>query len=309
MGLDAIVLILVATVAASVPLILAALGELVVEKSGVLNLGVEGMMAVGAIVAFAVAVETQQLSLAALAGALAGALMSLIFAFITLTLMANQVATGLALTLFGTGLSAFLGLKYTSVALDGAKAMTIPILSDIPVLGKLLFSYNGFVYFAVLVFLAISWFLYRSRAGLVLRAIGESPSSAHALGASVIKVRYLAVLFGGAMAGLAGAYLSTAYTPLWAEGMIAGRGWIALALVVFATWRPARVLIGALLFGGVTIAQFHVQGIGIEIPAQFLSMLPYLATILVLVVISRDAGLIRLNAPASLGQPFHKQGH
>ena len=309
MGLDAIVLILVATVAASVPLILAALGELVTEKSGVLNLGVEGMMAVGAIVAFAVAVETQQLILAAIAGAVAGAVMSLIFAFITLTLMANQVATGLALTLFGTGLSAFLGLKYTSVALDGAKAMAIPVLSDIPVLGTLLFSYNGFVYFAVLVFLAISWFLYRSRAGLVLRAIGESPSSAHALGASVIKVRYLAVLFGGAMAGLAGAYLSTAYTPLWAEGMIAGRGWIALALVVFATWRPVRVLIGALLFGGVTIAQFHVQGIGIEIPAQFLSMLPYLATILVLVVISRDAGLIRLNAPASLGQPFHKQGH
>lgn len=309
MHLDTILLILVATVAASIPLIFAGLGELIVEKSGVLNLGVEGMMAVGAITAFIVAAETHQLALAALAGAAAGALMALLFGFITLSLMANQVATGLALTLFGTGLSAFMGLKYTSVALDGMKAWQIPLLSDIPVLGKLLFSYDPLVYVAVIVFVAISWFLYRSRAGLILRAVGESPNSAHALGYPVIKIRYFAVLFGGAMAGLGGAYLSIVYTPLWAEGMVAGRGWIALALVVFATWRPARVLVGALLFGGVTIAQFHVQGLGVEIPAQFLTMLPYLATILVLVVISRDAGLIRLNAPASLGQPFHHQTH
>ncbi len=309
MNMDTVILILAATVAAGVPLIFAALGELVVEKSGVLNLGVEGMMIVGAISAFIVAAETQQLWLAAVAGALAGSLMALIFGVITLSLMANQVATGLALTLFGVGLSAFIGLDYSSVALEGMKALSIPLLSSLPVVGKLLFSYDGLVYLAFALFFAVWWFLYRSRAGLVLRAVGESPSSAHALGYPVIRIRYWAVLFGGAMAGLGGAYLSIAYTPLWADGMTAGRGWIALALVVFAAWRPGRVLVGALLFGGVTIAQFHVQGTGIEIPSQFLSMLPYVATIVVLVVISRDAGVIRLNAPASLGQPYHNELH
>lgn len=309
MNMDTVILILAATVAAGVPLIFAALGELVVEKSGVLNLGVEGMMIVGAISAFIVAAETQQLWLAAVAGALAGSLMALIFGVITLSLMANQVATGLALTLFGVGLSAFIGLDYSSVALEGMKALSIPLLGSLPVVGKLLFSYDGLVYLAFALFFAVWWFLYRSRAGLVLRAVGESPSSAHALGYPVIRIRYWAVLFGGAMAGLGGAYLSIAYTPLWADGMTAGRGWIALALVVFAAWRPGRVLVGALLFGGVTIAQFHVQGTGIEIPSQFLSMLPYVATIVVLVVISRDAGVIRLNAPASLGQPYHNELH
>lgn len=309
MDTNTFILILVATVAAAVPLIFAALGELVVEKSGVLNLGVEGMMIVGALFAFIVAAETGQLWLAAIVGALAGAGMALIFGFITLSLMANQVATGLALTIFGVGLSAFIGQGYTSVALDGVKALNIPVLSALPVVGKLLFSYNILVYLALAAFIAVAWFLYKTRAGLILRAVGESPSSAHALGYQVIRIRYLAVLFGGAMAGLGGAYLSLAYTPLWAEGMTAGRGWIALALVVFATWRPGRVLIGALLFGGVTIAQFHVQGLGVEIPSQFLSMLPYLATIIVLVLISRDAGVIRLNAPASLGQPWHNELH
>ncbi len=309
MSLDSIVLILTATVGASIPLLYAALGELIVEKSGVLNLGVEGMMIVGAITAFIVATETGQLWLAVIAGMGAGALMALIFGFITLSLMANQVATGLALTIFGIGLSAFIGQAYTSVALDGVKAPHIPLLSDIPVLGKLLFSYDPLVYLAVAVFAGVTWFLYRSRPGLILRAVGESPHSAHALGYGVIRIRYLAVLFGGAMAGLGGAYLSIAYTPLWAEGMTAGRGWIALALVVFSTWRPGRVLLGALLFGGVTIAQFHIQGTGVEIPSQFLSMLPYLATIVVLVIISRDATVIRLNAPASLGQPYHDELH
>ena len=309
MNMDTVILILVATVGASVPLIFAALGELVVEKSGVLNLGVEGMMIVGAITAFMVSAETGQLWLGALAGIVAGMLMSLIFAYITLNLMANQVATGLALTIFGVGLSAFIGQGYTSVALAGVKGLSIPVLSELPVVGKLLFSYNIFVYLAFFMFVLIWWFLYRSRRGLVLRAVGESPSSAHALGYQVIRIRYYAVLFGGGMAGLGGAYLSIAYTPLWAEGMTAGRGWIALALVVFATWRPGRVVIGALLFGGVTIAQFHVQGTGVEIPSQFLSMLPYLATIIVLVLISRDAGAIRLNAPASLGQAFHNELH
>ena len=309
MSLDSIVLILTATVGASIPLLYAALGELIVEKSGVLNLGVEGIMIVGAITAFIVATETGQLWLAVIAGMGAGALMALIFGFITLSLMANQVATGLALTIFGIGLSAFIGQAYTSVALDGVKALHIPLLSDIPVVGKLLFSYDLLVYLAVAVFAGVTWFLYRSRPGLILRAVGESPHSAHALGYGVIRIRYLAVLFGGAMAGLGGAYLSIAYTPLWAEGMTAGRGWIALALVVFSTWRPGRVLLGALLFGGVTIAQFHIQGTGVEIPSQFLSMLPYLATIVVLVIISRDATVIRLNAPASLGQPYHDELH
>ncbi len=309
MDTNTVILILAATVAAAVPLIFAALGELVVEKSGVLNLGVEGMMIVGALFAFIVAAETGQLWLAAMVGALAGASMALIFGFITLSLMANQVATGLALTIFGVGLSAFIGQGYTSVALDGLKELSIPGLSALPIVGKLFFAYNILVYLALAAFIAVAWFLYKSRAGLILRAVGESPSSAHALGYRVIRIRYLAVLFGGAMAGLGGAYLSLAYTPLWAEGMTAGRGWIALALVVFATWRPGRVLMGALLFGWVTIAQFHVQGLGVEIPSQFLSMLPYMATIVVLVLISRDAGVVRLNAPASLGQPWHNELH
>ncbi len=309
MNADTVILILVATITAGVPLIFAALGELVVEKSGVLNLGVEGMMIVGAISGFMVAAESGQLWLGVLAGAGAGMLMALIFAFITLTLMANQVATGLALTIFGIGLSAYMGQAYSSVALEGIKSLHIPLLSDLPVLGQLLFSYDPLVYLALLLFPLLVWFLYHSRGGLVLRAIGESPTSAHALGYSVIRIRYQAVLFGGAMAGIGGAYLSLAYTPLWAEGMTAGRGWIALALVVFATWRPGRVLLGAFLFGGVTIAQFHVQGLGVDIPSQFLSMLPYLATIAVLVLISRNAKTIRLNAPASLGQAFHREVH
>ncbi|PID49326.1 MAG: ABC transporter permease [Proteobacteria bacterium] len=309
MSSDTLLLMIAATVTASVPLIFAALGELVVEKSGVLNLGVEGMMSVGAVVAFMVAAESGSLGLAALAGALASALIALIFAFITLTLMANQVAAGLALTLFGVGLSAFIGQEYSSVALHGLQALSIPLLSELPLVGKLFFAYDVMVYAAFALFIGVSWFLYHSHSGLVLRAIGESPASAHALGYSVTGIRYLAVLFGGAMAGLGGAYLSIAYTPLWAEGMTAGRGWIALALVVFATWRPNRVVWGALLFGGVTIAQFHVQGSGIAWPSQFLSMLPYLATIIVLVIISRNVNLIRLNAPASLGQVYHRDTH
>lgn len=309
MDANTLILILVATVAAAVPLIFAALGELVVEKSGVLNLGVEGMMVVGALFAFIVAAETGQMWLGVIVGALAGAAMALIFGFITLSLMANQVATGLALTIFGVGLSAFIGKAYTSVAVEGVRELSIPVLSDLPIVGKLFFSYDILVYLAFAAFFAVAWFLYKTRAGLILRAVGESPSSAHALGYRVIRIRYFAVLFGGAMAGLGGAYLSLAYTPLWAEGMTAGRGWIALALVVFATWRPGRVLIGALLFGGVTIAQFHAQGLGVDIPSQFLSMLPYLATIIVLVLISRNAGFIRLNAPASLGQPWHNELH
>src|SRR5205809_999940 len=295
--IDSIVPILAAAIAAGTPLVFAAWGELVVERSGVLNLGVEGMMLVGAIAGFSTGAATGNLWLGALAGMAAGAAMSVIFAVLTLNLMANQVASGLALTLFGVGLSAFLGKPYESVSLTVVPPPAIPLLSQIPVLGPLLFNYHVLVYVSWALFAAIAWFLYKSRAGLVLRSIGESPESAHAIGYPVIRIRYLATLFGGAMAGLGGAYLSEFYAPLWVEGMTAGRGWIALALVVFATWRPARVMIGAYLFGGVTIAQFFAQGGGIAIPAPFLSALPYLATIIVLVVISRNVATIRLNSP------------
>ncbi len=305
MDFDIFIQILAAAIAAGTPFVYAALGELVTEKSGVLNLGVEGMMLVGAISGFIAMAKTGSLIVAILCGMSAGALMAFIFAVLTLTLMANQVASGLALTIFGVGLSAFLGLKYTSIALPGVPEIHIPFLSDIPVLGRLFFSYDILIYSSLILFAAISWFLYKTKAGLILRGIGEAPKSAHALGYNVIGIRYLAVLFGGAMAGLGGVYLSVAYTPMWVEGMVAGRGWVALALVVFATWRPARVMAGAYLFGGITIAQFHIQGFGIEIPAQLLSMLPYIATIIVLVFISRDQNTIRLNSPASLGQTYH----
>ena len=297
--------LLVLTLAAGTPLVYAALGELVTEKSGVLNLGVEGMMLVGAVVSFAVAATTKNPWLGVAAGVAAGAALSAVFAVLTLSLMANQVATGLALSLFGVGLSAFLGLDYVSVVIEGIRPLAIPGLSDLPVVGKLLFGHNPLVYLSLGLFALIQWFLYRTRAGLIVRAVGESPQSAHAIGYPVVRIRYLAVMFGGACSGLAGAYLAIAYTPLWVEGMTAGRGWIALALVVFATWKPWRVLAGAYLFGGVTLAQFQVQALGVEIPSQYLSMLPYLATIVVLAIISRDAATIRMNAPASLGKPYH----
>jgi len=307
LSLDTIISIFVAAIAAGTPLVYAALGELITEKSGVLNLGVEGMMLMGAVTAFIIKANTASLFLAVLGGMAAGALLALIFAFITLTLMANQVATGLALTIFGVGLSAFIGLKYTSVALQALPKVHFPLLSDIPFIGRLLFSFDSLIYLSFVLLGAIHWFLYKSRPGLILRAIGESPHSGHALGFSVIGIRYLSVLFGGAMVGIGGAYLAIAYTPMWVEGMTSGRGWVALALVVFATWRPARVMVGAYLFGGVTIIQFHIQGFGIDIPSQFLSMLPYLATIVVLVFISRDINTIRLNSPASLGVAFHPE--
>lgn len=293
------------TLAAGTPLVFAALGELVTEKSGVLNLGVEGMMLVGAVTAFAVAATTKSPWLGVAFGMIAAALVSLVFAVLTLTLMANQVASGLALSLLGLGLSAFAGLPFVSVVIEGIQPLSIPGLSELPVIGRLLFAHNPLVYLSLLLFALVQGFVYRTRAGLVLRAVGESPQSAHAIGYPVVAIRYAAVLFGGACSGLAGAYLAVAYTPLWVEGMTAGRGWIALALVVFATWKPWRVLAGAYLFGGVTLAQFQAQALGIDVPSQFLSTLPYLATIVVLAIISRDATTIRLNAPASLGRPFH----
>jgi general nucleoside transport system permease protein len=297
--------ILVLTLAAGTPLVMAALGELIVEKAGVLNLGVEGMMLVGAVVAFIVATDTQSAWLGVAAGVAAGAALSFVFAVLTLTLLANQVAAGLALALFGVGLSAFVGKSYVNAVIAGLPPLAIPGLSELPLIGRLVFGENPLVYVSLLLFAGVHWFLYRTRAGLTLRAVGEAPDSAHAIGLSVVRVRYAAVLFGGACAGLAGAFLAVAYTPMWAEGMSAGRGWIALALVVFATWKPWRVLLGAYLFGGVTLASFQAQAGGLALPSQVLSMLPYLATIVVLAAISRDAAVIRRNAPASLGKPFH----
>jgi general nucleoside transport system permease protein len=302
--MDHIVPILAAAIAAGTPLVFAALGELVTEKSGVLNLGVEGMMLVGAIAGFATAATTGSLWLGALAGMAAGAVMSAVFAVLTLNLMANQVASGLALTLFGIGFSAFVGKPFESVSLLREGPMEIPLLSQIPVLGPIFFKQHFLVYVSWALFAAVSWFLYKSRTGLVLRSVGESPDSAHAIGYPVIRIRWLATLFGGAMAGLGGAHLSEFYAPMWVEGMVAGRGWIALALVVFATWRPARVMLGAYLFGGVTIAQFFAQGAGVDVTAQLLSALPYLATIVVLVIISRNVNTIRLNSPVSLGRSY-----
>ena len=302
--MDAIVPILAEAIAAGTPLVFAALGELVTEKSGVLNLGVEGMMLVGAIAGFAMASVTGNLWFGAIAGMAAGAAMSAIFAVLALNLMANQVASGLALTLFGVGLSAFVGKPFESVSLIKEGTFDIPLLSQIPVLGPIFFKQHFLVYVSWALFAGVSWFLYRSRTGLVLRSVGESPESAHAIGYPVIRIRWLATLFGGAMAGLGGAHLSEFYAPMWVENMVAGRGWIALALVVFATWRPARVMIGAYLFGGVTIAQFFAQGAGIDVTAQLLSALPYLATIVVLVIISRNVNTIRLNSPVSLGRSY-----
>ncbi|MER1967788.1 ABC transporter permease [Castellaniella sp. GW247-6E4] len=296
--------ILIATIPAGTAVLFAALGELVAEKSGVLNLGVEGMMLVGAIAAFAVASTTGNLWLGVNAGILAGMVMSLLFAFLTLTLMANQIACGLALTIFGVGLSAYVGQSYLNIVLPIQPELEIPLLSDLPVVGRVLFAHQPLVYVSWGVFAAVWWFLYRSRAGLTLRAVGESPSSAHALGYSVIGIRYLAILFGGAMAGLGGAFLATMYTPMWVEGMTAGRGWIALALVVFGTWRPGRVMLGAYLFGGITVAQLFAQSRGVAVSSHLLSMLPYVATVVVLVAISSNPVRIRLHTPASLGRLF-----
>jgi simple sugar transport system permease protein len=295
--------LIAASINSGTPLLIAALGLLINERAGVLNLGAEGMMLVAAIVGFAVAHQTNVPALGFVAGALAGMLMSSLFAWLTLVLTTNQVATGLALSIFGAGLSAFIGQSFVGQSLP-AGAHGIPFLSELPFLGKALFDQHWAVYFSLLLCIGIIWFLYRTRAGLVLRAVGESPESAHALGYPVRKIRYGALLFSGACCGIAGAYLSVVYTPMWVEGLVAGRGWIALALTTFATWRPARVLLGSLLFGSVTILQFHFQAIGIAVPSQILSMLPYAATILVLVLISRNPDWIRLNMPASLGKPF-----
>ena len=296
---------LLTIITAATPLLFAALGEMVTEKSGVLNLGVEGMMVMGAIIGFVAIHFTGSIPVALLASMAAGAGMAAIFAFLVLHLHASQVPTGLALTIFGIGLSALIGQSMIGIAYEGIPKVSIPLLASIPVLGALFFRNDILGYLSLVMVGLIYFFLNKTRAGLVLRAVGDSHDAAHAMGYSVIKIRFLATLFGGAMAGLGGAYLSLAYSPLWVEQMTAGRGWIALALVVFATWRTMRVLLGAYLFGGITILQLHAQALGIGIPSQVMSMLPYLATIIVLVIISSDISKIQLNAPASLGRAFH----
>ena len=298
-------LLIAATLNAGTVLAIAALGLLINEKSGIVNLGAEGMMLCAAIAGFATVVHTGNDWLGFAAGMGAGAALAGLFALLVIWLNTNQYATGLALSLFGAGFSAFVGVKYVQEKLPERPQFSIPGLADIPLIGPALFKQHPMVYFAVVLTIAIIWFLYRTRAGLVLRSVGESPESAHALGYPVRRIRLLAVLFGGAMCGLAGAYLAVIYTPLWVEGMVAGKGWIALALTTFATWRPLRVLFGAYLFGGVTMMQFHLQSQGVDIPSQFLSMAPYLATIVVLALISRNPAWIRINMPASIGKPFY----
>ena len=298
--LEAIVL---SVLAASTPLLIAAAGELVTERSGVLNLGVEGMMIVGAACGFGGALYTGSITIGTLCGIVAGTLLSLIFALMTLGLAVNQVATGLALTILGIGLSGLIGAGFVGERITPAPHLRIPGLTDLPLLGRILFGEDAFVYLSLVLIVGIWWFLYRTRAGLILRACGDNHLSAHALGYPVLRIRLFAVLFGGACAGLAGAYLPLAYTPFFIPGMTAGRGWIALALVVFSSWRPGRLVVGAYLFGAVTILQLHAQGAGIGVPSQLMSALPYLATVIVLVLLSR-ARSGGSTAPAALGTVF-----
>ncbi len=298
-------LLLAATLNAGTVLAIAALGLLINEKAGVVNLGAEGLMLCAAVAGFAAVVHTGNDWLGFAAGMGAGALLAAIFGVLVIWLNTNQYATGLALSLFGAGFSAFAGIQYVQEKLPERPQFALPYLSDIPLLGSALFKQHPMVYLAIAMAGGLIWFLYRTRAGLVLRSVGESPDAAHALGYPVRRIRLAAVVAGGALCGLAGAYLSVIYTPLWVEGMVAGKGWIALALTTFATWRPARVLLGSYLFGGVTMVQFHLQGMGVDVPSQFLAMLPYIATIVVLALISRNPAWIRVNMPASLGKPFY----
>jgi ABC-type uncharacterized transport system permease subunit len=304
MDMDLIANILFATIRTGTPLLIVAIGELVCEKSGVLNLGQEGMMLMGAVAGFIVAFHTDSLAVGFLAAIIAGALMSLLFGVVAMQLYANQVATGLALTILGVGLSAFIGRGYVGESLPSMD-FQIPLLSSIPFFGKVLFSHDLLVYFSIVLAVAVYWFFKSTRAGLIVKAVGESPESAQSIGLSVLKVRYCAVVFGGAMAGLAGGYLSLLDTPLWAENMTAGRGWIALALVVFASWRVERAVFGAYLFGFMSIMHLVLQSFGLSVSSNLLATLPYVATIVVLVFLSKNQARIKLFAPMSLGKAFH----
>ncbi len=296
---------IVLLVGAATPIILAALGELVVEKSGVLNLGVEGMMIIGAATGFIIAVKTDSPYLGMLMAIACGAAVSVIFAVLTQFLLANQVATGLALTLFGVGLAALLGDGFEGILPPSTPSLNIPGISDLPIVGELLFSYNPVIYFSVFLVFCVWYFLNRTRAGLILRACGENHDAAHSLGYNVVMIRFGAIMFGGACAGLGGAYISLIRVPFWTQNITAGSGWIALAIVVFASWKPWRVILGAYLFGGITILQISLQALGISISAAYLSMTHYVVTIVVLVIMSADRKRASLNAPACLGRSFH----
>ncbi|GAO01532.1 ABC transporter permease [Anaeromyxobacter sp. PSR-1] len=302
--MNELALLIAATLAAGTPLAIAGLGLLLNERAGVVNLGAEGMLLVSAVAGFAAAHDGGSEWLGFLAGAAGGAAVAAVFGWLVVWLNTNQYATGLAVSLFGSGFSAFVGIGYVGKQLGEQPPHRVPFLADLPFVGPALFRHHPVVYLAIALVAAAAYFLYRTRAGLLLRAIGESPQSAHALGYGVRRIRFAAVVTGGALCGIAGAYLSVVYTPLWVEGMVAGRGWIALALTVFATWRPARILLGAYLFGGVTMLQLHLQARGVHVPSQFMAMLPYVSTIAVLALISRNPLWIRLNMPASLGKPF-----
>jgi simple sugar transport system permease protein len=302
--IDTIVAIIYATIHSSTPLLIAGLGELITEKSGILNLGVEGIMLIGAICGFIGAIQTGNILVGFISAAIGGMIIAAFFAFLVIILRCNQVAAGLATTIFGIGLSAFMGLEYTGKPFIGLQNIQIPFLSDIPIIGKLLFQHDLVVYCSILLLILIQFFLFRTRYGLILRAVGENHHAAHSMGYAVLRIRFFAVIFSGALIGIGGAYLSLVYTPLWVEDMTAGRGWIVLALVVFSMWRPKYLLLGAYIFGFMGISQLFVQGSSIRIPSQFLSMLPYLTTILVLVLISNKGSKIALRAPGSFGQTY-----
>jgi len=304
--LASIVFVLAGTLAAATPLLFAAMGEVVVEKTGVLNLSIEGMMATGAATGFVVATLTGSYVSGFAVAALASAALSVVFAILVLFFLANQVAAGLAVGILGLGVSVLIGKNYEGTTIDPIDKLNINGLSDVPLIGKVFFAQDPMVYSGIVGVLLVWFLLNRTKAGLIIRAVGESPQAANAIGYPVIFIRFAAIVFGGTMAGIGGAYLTLAYTPLWAEGLVAGRGWIVVALVVFGTWRPLRIALGAYLFGAVSLLELFIQGQGYAIPSQLMSAMPYIITIIILAVISRDPRLIRLNHPVSLGQVYTK---
>jgi len=303
---DSLVFLLAGTLAAATPLLFAAMGEAVVEKSGVLNLSIEGMMAVGAATGFVVATVSGSYVAGFAIAAFASAALSLLFAALVLNFRANQVAAGLAIGILGLGTSVLIGKQYEGKTIIALQDSSFGPLSEIPLIGEILFSHDIMVYVGMIMVVATWWFLSHSKTGLIVRAVGESPQAANAIGYPVILIRYMAIVFGGAMSGIGGASLTLGYTPLWAEGLVAGRGWIVVALVVFGMWRPLRIALGAYLFGAVSLLELFIQGQGFAIPSQLMSALPYIITIIILAMISRDSRLITLNHPASLGQTFYR---
>lgn len=303
---DSLTFLLAGTLAAATPLIFAAMGELIVEKSGVLNLSIEGMMATGAATGFVVATVTGSPVAGFVAAAVAAMLLSFVFAALTLGFLANQVAAGLAVGILGLGISVLIGKQYEGTTIKPIAKIDLGALSDLPIIGKALFGQDPMVYIGIFTMLLITWILTRSKLGLIIRAVGESPKAANSIGYPVLLVRFCAIAFGGAMAGIGGAHLTLSYTPLWAEGLVAGRGWIVVALVVFGTWKAPRIALGAYLFGAVSLLELFVQGQGFAIPSQLMSAMPYIITIIILAIISRDARIIKLNHPASLGVPYVK---